>query len=196
MRGEIWKVIDGYSLYEVSNMGRIKVRERKIITSGEKRTCAKTIKEKILKPHPNKNNGYLQIMLTPDDGGKRKLLYVHRLVALAFLEESECKTVTHLNMKRTDNRAINLQFGTPKRTPKTKIKRWWIVKQKLLNNACIAIYNGFDQLEKNGFHKTSILAASHNKYLSGKKLTDIYKGYRWEATKHTEKEEEQENGED
>ena len=99
-------------------------------------------------------------------------------------------------MKRTDNRAINLQRRTPKRTPKTKIKRWWIVKQKLLNNACIAIYNGFEQLEKNGFHKTSILAAAHCKYLSGKKLTDIYKGYRWEATKHTEKEEEQENGED
>ena len=57
MRGEIWKIIDGYSLYEVSNMGRVKVRERKIITSGEKRTCSKTIKEKILKPHPNKNNG-------------------------------------------------------------------------------------------------------------------------------------------
>ena len=31
MRGEIWKIIDGYSLYEVSNMGRVKVRERKII---------------------------------------------------------------------------------------------------------------------------------------------------------------------
>ena len=30
MRGEIWKVIDGYSLYEVSNMGRVKVRERKV----------------------------------------------------------------------------------------------------------------------------------------------------------------------
>lgn len=46
MRGEIWKIIDGYSLYEVSNMGRVKVRGRKIITCGEKRSCSKTIKEK------------------------------------------------------------------------------------------------------------------------------------------------------
>lgn len=195
MRGEIWKVIEGYSLYEVSNMGRVKVRERKIQAVGEKRTCTKTIKERVLSPQANKNNGYLQIMLTPDDGGKRKLLYVHRLVALAFLEESEYKTVVHLNMKKTDNRAINLQWGAPKREPPKRIKRWWIVKQKFLNNACIAIYNGFDQLEKNGFHKTSILAAAHNKYLSGKKMTDVYKGYRWEATKFVEKEEE-ENGED
>ena len=83
-------------------------------------------------------------------------------------------------------------MGNAKENTKDQDKALVIVKQKLLNNACIAIYNGFDQLEKNGFHKTSILAAAHHKYLSGKKLTDIYKGYRWEATKHTEKE--QENG--
>ena len=55
------------------------------------------------------------------------------------------------------------------------------IKQKLLNNAIIAVYNGFDELIKNGYKKVSIVAASNCNYINGKKRIDVYKNYKWEV---------------
>lgn len=98
---EIWKPIEGYSDYMVSDQGRIK--------------SIKFGKERILKPHANKTTGYLQCCFRQD--GKQKLVFVHRLVAIAFVQndDPEHKTdVSHLDESRDNNCASNLCWATTK----------------------------------------------------------------------------------
>lgn len=45
--------------------------------------------------------------------GKRKALRVHRLVAAAFLGESE-QPINHLDGNRTNNALVNLEYTTPR----------------------------------------------------------------------------------
>lgn len=87
---EYWKtvVIDGveHPRYQVSNFGRVKSMD-----------CNHTKKEKLLKLFYNKQ-GYLRIELS------HKKYYVHRLVAEAFIPNSEGKPeIDHINGNRADN---------------------------------------------------------------------------------------------
>ena len=102
---EIWKSVEWYStMYEVSNLGRVKS-----LQSGN---------PEILKPYKNKgkHGWYYRIALW--EGGKRKRYYVHRLVAMAFIEgkgtyDSKGKPrneVNHLNFDTMDNRVENLEW--------------------------------------------------------------------------------------
>ena len=99
MKGkEIWKDILGYEgKYMVSNWGRVKSLN-----------YHRTGKERIMKLNKNKDS-YLQVQLCKD--GKRKLYYVHRLVATAFCENPEGYTeVNHINEDKADCRADNLEW--------------------------------------------------------------------------------------
>ena len=89
---EIWRQIDGYENYYVSNFGRVK----NINT------------ERILKQSKNKD-GYCQIYLYND--GKAKTFKVHRLVAFAFIGDSNL-SVDHINHDKTNNEVTNLRFAT------------------------------------------------------------------------------------
>ena len=108
---EEWRSIEGYDYYQVSSLGRVKSLDKIVSSKGGTRMC----KGKILKPN-NDNGGYSQIGL--HKGGKQKIFLVHRLVAMAFPEIcGEYKkglVVDHINTVRTDNRAINLKWCTPK----------------------------------------------------------------------------------
>lgn len=95
---ENWKPIDGFEGYAVSNLGRIKSLNYK-----------RTGKEKILKPM--KNKGYLQVGLCRN--GKRKMFYVHRLVATAFLPNPNGFTeINHIDEDKTNNVVDNIEWAS------------------------------------------------------------------------------------
>ena len=66
---------------------------------------------KIMKQRKNRY-GYMQIQITRDDG-KRKLMSVHRLVALTFIPKVKGKDyINHKNGIKNDNRVENLEWCT------------------------------------------------------------------------------------
>lgn len=93
---EIWKIIENYPDYMVSNMGRVK-------------SCKNGI-ENILKPRIH-SNGYLRVNLSMNN--KSKDFYIHRLVCSAFIPNTDNKPcIDHINTNRTDNRVENLKWVT------------------------------------------------------------------------------------
>lgn len=106
--GEIWKwVIEYKGLYQVSNMGRIKSVNR-IVTSDT--GIVYNLKEK-LRSLPDSGQGYLVVELSKE--GIKKQFRVNILVAKSFhVNANNHPIVLHLNDIKSDNRAINLKWGT------------------------------------------------------------------------------------
>lgn len=93
---EIWKPIQDYENYFVSNFGRVKNSKGKI--------------RKFV--HDKKDYGYVRVALISKNK-KQKNILVHRLVALAFIPNTENKSiVNHLNENKSDNRVENLEWST------------------------------------------------------------------------------------
>ena len=108
---EIWLPVpdDRFSsFYDISSHGRVRSHNRKIIElNGKERFHAGRILT-------NKKVGkYLAVSLFADSKSSR--FYVHRLVALAFLENPDNKSfVNHINFNTHDNRVANLEWVTAK----------------------------------------------------------------------------------
>ena len=93
----IWKEISGYDgLYEVSDTGLVR--------------SLKFGKTRILKPR-KRRDGYLSVMLCKDS--KYKIMFVHRLVASAFIPNPQnLDTVNHKNEDKHNNNISNLEWMT------------------------------------------------------------------------------------
>ena len=96
LANEQWRDVDGYDgMYQVSDLGRVRSRK-----SGEWRVLRQR----------KSGGGYLKVSLYK--GGKINQLYVHRLVAQAFIEnDDETKIyINHINECKSENRFWNLEW--------------------------------------------------------------------------------------
>lgn len=98
LNNEQWKVIDGYNgLYEVSSLGRVRSKKYGYW--------------RILKPR-NSGCGYFSVTLSKN--GQLRYFLVHRLVAQAFIPNSDdSKTqINHIDECKQNNRVSNLEYCT------------------------------------------------------------------------------------
>ena len=128
---EKWKPIAGYEgLYEVSNLGNVRSLDR-VIRAKHNSTALR--KGRILTPFYEEKKGYYQVALSKD--GKEKKQRVHRLVAVAFLDnpfnytdinhKDEIKTNNNVNNLEWCSREYNNNYGTkPQRTSATLKERY------------------------------------------------------------------------
>lgn len=92
---EIWKPIEGFSTYFVSNCGRIK----HVLDSQ---------RQNLRIPHKT-SNGYLRLVLS--EGNHRKTISVHRAVAEAFIPNpNNLDSVNHKDFDTTNNEVENLEW--------------------------------------------------------------------------------------
>lgn len=110
---EMWKDVKGFEgIYQISNLGRLKVLKRKIFNEkyfGNVKWVEK--KEKIMKPS-NDTKGYLHTVLT-DNNGNKKAVKIHRLVAQAFIPNPQNKPqINHIDGNKENNNVNNLEWCT------------------------------------------------------------------------------------
>lgn len=160
MENRIWKDVVGYEgLYKVSNTGEVKSLPR------IKRTPTTTYltKERLLTPIHSKG-GYFRVILTKN--GKGRQVFLHRIVAEAFIGVRKNMTVNHKDENKSNNnadnleyltRAENVRYGTGversararKENPYNAIP----VNQYMINGSFVARYTSARQaIEKNGWN--------------------------------------------
>lgn len=102
---EIWKTIENFSRYQVSNLGRVKCVLRRNNAYHNYYSANYIMKDFYFQ-------GYKRIQLTNDDGEK-VTINVHRLVAMAFIPKIDGKPfVNHKDGNKSNNKVENLEWCT------------------------------------------------------------------------------------
>ena len=159
---ETFVEIEGFENYEVSNLGKVRN-----IKSG-----------RVLKTSLN-NNGYLRLFLCKNN--KRKHLYLHRIIATAFIDNPDVKPcVNHIDENKLNNDLSNLEWCTVRenlihgtRTKRVAEKLSQKVIQLDLNDNILNVFKSMRQAEREtGIDATSISACCNGKRKSAG-------GYKW-----------------
>lgn len=105
MEVEIWKTIDGYPNYQVSNMGRVK----RLATWYRCKSDSMQLRKEYIKGINVNDRGYGRMRISNENGAKA--FQLHRLVAMAFIPNPDnLSTVNHKNFDKLDNRVENLEW--------------------------------------------------------------------------------------
>lgn len=169
---EIWKDIEGFDGYQISNEGKIKSLNYN-----------KTKKEKILKS--GKASGYLRVQLW--NGGKPVMKLVHRLVAEAFLENpNNLPQVNHKDEDKTNNCVENLEWCDSKYNMNYGTRNQKIAEKQLNHPTKSKRVDQIDPQTGEVIHQwESTKEASRNGYDHGavshcaRGLQKEHKGYIW-----------------
>lgn len=141
---EVWKTIQGFEDYEVSNMGRVR-NIADVDVLGRKRH------RRILKPGLC-SSGYYQVQLS--NAGKPSRLLVHRLVASHFIPNpNNLPEVNHKQGVKTDNRASELE--------------WVSVRENMShrNKGCSSTYTGVTWFKPRNKWRAQISINGRKKHL-------------------------------
>lgn len=157
---EIFKDIYGYEgLYQISNFGNIKSADRERLgRGGSIRKCP----GRILKPKIN-NKGYYQVDLFNSENKSKRFL-IHRLVAEAFLDNSNnYDQINHIDNDHTNNHVDNLEWCNnyqnnlwKKVTSSDKKHVAKTVLQYSLDGTLIKEWESAKSAEKDGFDHSAI----------------------------------------
>jgi hypothetical protein len=126
MTVEVWKSVVGLEdYYEVSNLGRVRSFDREYIDRLDR-----TLRFKGRDLTPLLRNGYLTVGLK-QPGEQVVIKYIHRLVAVAFIDNPENKPcVNHIDGVKTKNNINNLEWCTQKENTAHAIKEGLMVFPK------------------------------------------------------------------
>ena len=141
---EIWKKVQGFENYEISNFGRL----RNIKTGKFKKLMVN-------------REGYIRTSIS--DGNTTKSIAVHRLVALAFIENTYNKPlVNHKDSNRSNNNASNLEWATYSENAKHMVENGNNTDKRGINNP-MALLTKEQVLEIRAFEGPSrVLAEKFN----------------------------------
>lgn len=164
---EVWKQIKGFEgLYSVNNKGNVKHdKTTKGIGSGN------YAREEHLIKHRISNKGYAVVDLYKNN--KRSGLLVHRLVAIAFLDNpNNYKVVNHKDENKLNNYVENLEWCTQKYN-----MNYGTCPTKIANANSKSVL----QLDKNGLvikKFNSIIEAKRQTGISGGCISEVLHGRR------------------
>ena len=153
---EIWKPIDGYEMYQVSNLGRVR----------------RIFKHSVYYMKPHEIKGYLRVSLCKNS--KQKWFMIHRLVAQAFIPNpTNLPFINHKDENPHNNvvdniewctRLYNINYGT--RTARTS-------KPVIAENDVETLrFPSINEAMRQGYNSGLICACCKGRITK-------YKGYKW-----------------
>ena len=132
---EIWKDIKNYEgFYQVSSLGRIRSLDRTICQKSKYgTTMIKKYKGKIIAPQTQQSKYYVVYLIKQRE---RRRLYVHKLVADAFIPNPlNKKEINHKDCDKYNNNVTNLEWVTRKENLEHAVRSGLTGKQR---NYCIS----------------------------------------------------------
>lgn len=177
-QNETWRDIPNYEgIYQVSNLGQVRSLDR--IVSMRSPQNIRSIKGKFMKPFIEE--GYKRLCLTKN--GKKRKLWVHRLVAMAFIPNpNNLPEINHIDENPANNhvdnlewcdRLYNIHYGT--RTERMAISQGCSVEQLTLQGDVINTFYSFHEAARaigNSASASAICAVCRGRFKS-------YYGFKW-----------------